>query len=452
MSLTSVLIKNAFYNLGQNIRLMPTEVSINYRANKYLAAQKKEQKEEIKKQVKSAEVISEKVATDIAETTTSKFKQLQLVDKAIETKILVDYALYYMTHENAKLTKMPDKEKEFVNGIAAIFEFGKIYESAEVADLDLYDMNSTRFTGPFVVSIEEIRNNFSNSEFMKKLQIRKEQLAAELSNQNDSVVLIQEDGTVVEVIDNKEMDEDEIIHPIFFNNESLDHPVDVFPKQGFGISDDLFDKLESNLSKYLEGVYYRYEMGNNLINLIITRNYTQDRYIIDYGHVMGKGEMYVLANIPNDTIFVSLEYEDIVTKVLSNKYYTLSPDEYQQVVNEYFTNMSIYSYIDMTGTEWINDMKMEDYKKLGKKLTYIINLLRSMSNNQQLPRFRFNHWKSVDDFILISDGYVVSPFADTGVTSSVICEGMMYIVEGDNVIQKLGAITETYHIDKYGEL
>jgi hypothetical protein len=162
---------------------------------------------------------------------------------------------------------------------------------------------------------------------------------------------------------------------------------------------------------------------------------------------MGKGKIYILANVPTDTLFVSTEHKDIIRKVLSDKDYVLNPSEIQKVIQDYFRNMNIYRYIDMNKTEFLSKINEENFQKLGKKLTFIIN---QKINNE--CRFRFLNWESVDKFAIISDSSVKSPLSSTGETSDKISEGLTYIVEGDNITQKMGDKINMLQIQQYGDM
>ena len=54
--------------------------------------------------------------------------------------------------------------------------------------------------------------------------------------------------------------------------------------------------------------------------------------------------------------------------------------------------------------------------------------------------------------MIISDPSVKSPMSIDGTTSPVIVEGLMFIVDGDKVTQKLRSSVIETTIDKYGEM
>ena len=481
MSATTVSIKNKIYNFKYNLSLLPYEIDLSIRANRYARKKRKEEKvskcteekvskcteeketkktkKEEKKQTSEAFKEAEKefggsfskqqTEDIINKSGTDNLGKVKLLAKAMETNKWLQFALYYMTNENAILVKADEAEKELVNGIAKYFNFGKIYESAEIADLEVYDMSCEDKYIPvpkFIISISgDIIPRTKDDLIMQKIANRKEQLSAEKE-------FPQDDAPDEEFIKPSFVtDEDGVIHPVFFTDIVIteDKPV-----KGEGISDELFNRMETSLVPLIGENKHRYEVYGDLISLFISRpNGIEEQYIIDPGVVMGKDKLYILANVPGDTLFVSIEHVDIVKNVLGNKFYILNPVEIQEVIQDYFRNLNIYRYIDMNKTSFLKDLDTESFQKLGKKLTFIISQIQSQSNpDQQLPRFRFNSWESVDKFMIISDPDVKSPLKMTGETSPVIMEGLMFIVEGDKVTQKLRDAIVEFHIDKYGDM
>ena len=480
MSLATVLISNAITEIGLNLKYGPTIVSMKAQGAIHDITHHTSKEEDVKTETKTEEKRSEDKNTDpssevidnvdiVADGNT--FIKMQMLSKIKATNKLIEYTIYYMTADGASLLKLTDEEKKFVNGIADFFEFGKIYESAEVADITLYDLDNknikkeTLQLAPFILSMKELEIKKTETT-MERIKQRKEQINAESEHPEDDVPEPEESTTETKTEETKSEDEniipdlvkeddlDKIVKPIFINNEKLDTPL-TFTKQG-NLSKEEFEKLENHLSKYLDGVDYRYDKDGDLYNLYITRDprYTiEDIYVIDNGKVMGRDKIYILANVPNDTVFVSVDdHEDIVKNVLANKFYILNPNEFQQVIEDYFNNLTLYSYIDMSNTGFLNKLSKDDFIKLGKKLTFIINKVKEQTKTSQPPRFRFKKWKSVNDFSIVSDGKVISPLENTGETSAVIVDGLTFIVKGDKITQKLKDGSIEYTIEKYNEL
>lgn len=380
--------------------------------------------------------------------------RLILVARATNTSKWIQYALYYLSDSNAKLVAVNnDKTKEFLNGIAVLFGFDKMYESADIMDLKSCDPNLKEYStmNPYILSIEALKEKANP--YLAQMEQRKEQFKAEMEHPEDDKP---EDFSNIPNFVEK-TGEDNIIHPIFFKPEEAKEKEWV--KQGNGIDDNLFKNLEDNFAGFLTEYNYRYEMAETgLINLFVERNIgfgssIQDIYTIDPGIVMGKNKFYILAKIPNDTIFVSTEHKDIVSKVLNQKFYTLYPNEIQEVAMDYFYNNNIYRYVDMSNTEFLEKIDKESFQILGKKLTFIINQLKAMNDGiSDIPRFRFDSFESIDKFSIVSDEKVISPLEATGETSSEITSGLKFEVEKSNVIQKLNDLSINYKIDKYGEI
>lgn len=460
MSLATCLISNALTEIGLNLKYGPTIVGLKVHGTVQDIKNSSKEKKEMKKATENKNTDpSEKVAEDVEMMSDGNtFIKTQMLEKAKATNKLVEYAIYYMTADGAELIKLTDEEKKFVNGIAEFFEFGKIYESADVADITMFDLDNenikkeTLQLSPFILSMKEIESRKTETT-MENIQQRKEQLAAEAEHPEDDAPDNEENVIIPDLV--KEDDMDKIVKPVqFFDNENLQKPLHN-NKQG-NLSKEEFEKLENHFSKYLTNVNYRYDKSGDLYNLYITRSEEygiEDNYIIDDGKVMGLGKIYVLANIPGDTIFVSVDdHEDIVRNVLATKFYVLNPNEIQQVIEDYFNNLAVYSYIDMSNTSFLNDISKKDFVKLGKKLTFIVNKVKELSKTSEYPRFRFKKWKSVDDFSIVSDGKVISPLEHTGETSGVIVDGLTYTVKGDKVTQKLKDGSIEYTIEKYNEI
>lgn len=383
--------------------------------------------------------------------------KLIFIARATNTSKWIQYALYYMTDPDAKLVQVKDnRTKEFLNGIVNMFGFDKIYESANIADIELCDPASDKFivSSPYLLSIDGLKEKAKPYE--AQMESRKEQFKAEAEHpeEEEEPVDFGSNSNIPNFV--KDEDQTKIIHPVFFKKENMEEK---WEKQGTGISDEMFEKLEKNFSDVLNGNEYRYEMAETgMINLFIKRNivsgFAQDIYTIDPGIVMGKGKFCILARIPNDTIFVSSDHKNILTKVIGQKFYVLYPDEIQEVAMDYFYNNNIYRYVDMSNTEFLNDLDNNSYQNVGKKLTFIINQLRSLDDglSSDLPRFRFDSFESADKFSIISDEKVISPLSATGETSSEITPGLRFEINGDNVIQKINDLSINYKIDKYGEL
>jgi len=194
-----------------------------------------------------------------------------------------------------------------------------------------------------------------------------------------------------------------------------------------------------NLQEYFssmvpEGKHYQVNKNGLLLELVIADNGNYITYCIDPDIVMGNG-YNILANVPqNNTIFasfVNLKHKKIVAKMVNDKAYVLTPEEMSIVRGDMFINDNIYHSIDMSGMSGvISKLTKEEFSKLGKKLSGVINTDMVAIHNQ-VPRMRFSQFNSIDDFELVSDYRCISPLA--GVTSREIHEGLVVSVKGDSI-------------------
>lgn len=489
-ALTAASIKNKMSNLWWNIRCIPIDIEISSMARK--AANDPKAMKELKRKcfgddavkdipddtmsVKETEKaakemhkasdeaeISPTIKTEIVSKFDDEIMKNKMIKKGIDTQKLIDYAFFFMQDERAALIKRSQTEKEIINGIAAIFGFPKIYESAGVGYLNQYDMQYPQDymeSSKFLLSIADIKRKLNDPCFMERIKNRMEAMNAEAEYPKDDEP--EEEETPEEKNTNQfwKVDEDQkIVKPFFTGsgNFNFEESVNSLPAQGLGISDELFNKLEETVGSLCE-FKHRYERCDitsiDLVKMFINRgNGIEEAYIIDPGIVMGLGKIYVLCNTPdNDTLFVSTDHADILKEIFKTAFNCLTVEQIQLVVQDYFRNMRNYRYIDMNNTEKLAELSPEDFQKLGKKLTYILNQVANQMDGCELPRFRFNYWNGIDDFIIISDPGVLSPMSSDGTTSPVICEGLMFEVKGDDITQRYMGSTIEYHIDKYGDL
>ena len=393
-----------------------------------------------------------------------ELKRANLVKRAAKAQSMITYILYYITDPEAQLIKMNQTEREFANGVAAIYEFGKIYENSAIADLRIYDPESEEYYeySKYFICIDELMKRREDECFMKKVQERKEQLMLESLHPEDDEPEVEEvEANPAEELAKveEEIDLSAVVKPVFVQENPFVLVDPSLPKQGTGVSDALFEKLEKVFNPLFENTSYRYEMkANGLINLFVTKSNlgVEDTYVVDPGIVMGRGEVCILAKTApefNDTIFVSVKrFPEIVKRILSSVFYVLEKDELQQVIDGYFRNMNIYRYVDMSNTDKMKDLTDAEFQKLGKKLTYILSKVKEQSTGMDLPRFRFNHFESIDDFMIISDPAVKSPLADINETSSIICEGLIFEVKCDDVIQTYKSSRIEFYISEYGDM
>lgn len=238
-------------------------------------------------------------------------------------------------------------------------------------------------------------------------------------------------------------DPDPVI-PIRFINKNLAiaHPTT--------LNKGVLTKLEKEFGDVLCMYAHQFNRLNDLIELMIYSNGRMDQYLIDPGTIIGNG-FNVICNAPgNDTVMVNAKHKEILSKVFANAAYVLTPEEMMEVNKDMFMNQAIYHMIDMSkGCEILPKLSEEDFVKLGKKLSFIINL---PWNPAVIPagRLRIRSFKSVDDFVLVSDDKCKSPLPTSNLTN--ITPELTVKVSGDDVVVKLNDIEQKYHIDEYGIL
>lgn len=504
MSVLTCRIKDGLFNLGYNIKLMPLMIELNMRANKMVldekiekrkterAAKKEEKsaanesdedgsrskssiKDNIKKEKKlnslygTTEVyepisqeMCDKILKMVIEKDGGPGELLNMNAKAIKTNKWIEYAFYFMMTPGAERIKEANEaERELVNGIASLFDFPKIYDSSEIMNLNFYDTTSELYSNkfPFLLSVKELKAKATES-VLKQIENNKNII---LGNPSDEDIIFEESegrevGSKPNFINEDDLD---VERPVTFDKLIIDnYDVPPLERRGAGISDELYQKLEDTFHRYLCNEEYGYELNGLLVNINIKRRTgVVEQYIVDpYGNMLGFGKVAILANAVlngvQDRIFVICEdHPDLMRNILGSHFYYMTEQELQNLISseEYFANLVLYRYIDMQNTEFLSKLSREDFIKLGKKLTFIINNLgpNAKSVGSDVPRMRFNHFESVDDFIIISDRQTKSPLSATNETSSVMVEGMMFEVKGDDITQRYMGESNTLHIDNY---
>ena len=450
----------AIDNFLWNVRIIPTRIELDWRSRKAIRNMPNKQEEKIKKEEEKVQKKQDKETMKMAEEVISQdrdelytdsvknnivvmtkddespVRRLKLINRACDTNKLLQFALFYMTDERAQLMNHKQVEKEIVNGIAALYDFGKIYHDAAVSSLTAYDFESKDnyiTSSKYLLSIKDILSRKNDQAFMEKLEKRKASLKSEDIEQKD------QQGTPESRTSSWVKDENGIIHPIFISKDPIYLNEDGPVKQGVGISDELFKYLESELEFILKNKEHRYEIDGDLVKLFVTKiannSTVEEYYTIDPAFIMGMGRFGIFARVPNDHIIVPFECKEIVEKVITNSFYILTADDVSKVLSYYFMNMGLYRYIDMTDTEKLAKLSRDELNKLDSKLTFILKKFSESNPGKTIPRVRFKRFESVDDFELISDKLTKSPLSFSGETESSICYGLEFKVSGNNVTQ-----------------
>lgn len=355
--------------------------------------------------------------------------EFDLISTAIKTNKWVNYAIWCMTDDNSVLLKADKDARELVNAISMIAGFGRIYQSSGVVDLNKYDIaNKDREVGSkFLLSIEDLKKRFEDEEFRKAMRYKLAKINAEI-NKNLIPASTNFFGTPARV------DNDGLIHPIFFSNSSLREVMG--PKQG-DLPKELFDRLDAALAPMITDAKYKYsyEASSHLPLLTIERNNSYgatESFLLDDGTIMGGSTISILGTYRTvngnfDFIFVDvMKLPHIAFSIINRSFYQLTPDEVAEAFSVMLQNYSIYNIIDFSNTPWFDYMTDNEKVALTKHLSDIIGFMHQDAGIYFSPRLRFTEYINPDNFGLISDNQVKSPLKDRGFTSPEICEGLSF--------------------------
>ena len=139
-----------------------------------------------------------------------------------------------------------------------------------------------------------------------------------------------------------------------------------------------------------------------------------------------------------DTIFIDVKkHQDITSCILYSKFYQITPEQVTECVKDFFNDTTIYRYIDFGNTGWFDALDEKDRKVLENNLSIIAkdSLNGTRANHADGARFRFEDFKDVNNFSLVSDDKVISPLYAIGATSVIISKNLSYKVSGDDIIR-----------------
>lgn len=366
--------------------------------------------------------------------------EFDLISTAVKTNKWINYAVWCMCDEDAVLLKADKDARELINAVAMMAGFGKIYQNSGIADLNDYAIeNKKRETGTkFILSIEDLKKKFENPDFKDAMRYKLAKIQAETNKHliGNSPAFF---GSPARI------DNDGLIHPIFFSNSSLREVLG--PKQG-NISEDLFNRLEAVFAPMIKDTNYKYsyDLTSGLPILTIERDNTYgatENFLIDDGTIMGGSTVsilgtYMTVNGNLDYIFVDAKkLPHIAYSIINRSFYQLSSEEVHEAFSVMLQNYSIYNIIDFSDTPWFDYLTDEEKTTLTKHLSDIIAFIHQDPNLYFSPRLRFVKEKYInpDNFTLVSDSLVKSPLADKRFTSPEICEGLSFICANGMITQ-----------------
>ena len=111
---------------------MPRLYDISETMTKY--AQQTISENALLESVNTTRDISEDMYEDILEVSDNHLIKIDLCNTALKTNKWVDYAIWYMSHPNAKLIQVNKKTKRFVNAISTLAGYGLIYKDMPPID------------------------------------------------------------------------------------------------------------------------------------------------------------------------------------------------------------------------------------------------------------------------------------------------------------------------------
>ena len=398
---------------------MPRLYDISETMTKY--AQQTISENALLESVNTTRDISEDMYEDILEVSDNHLVKIDLCNTALKTNKWVDYAIWYMSHPNAKLIQVNKKTKRFVNAISTLAGYGLIYKDMPPIDLKIYDINSPerKLGGKFLINLDELKERLVDPIFVRNMNLKKNKIAIE------------------ELRNSKQFNDGDIIHPFFFNNIPIQ---DIGPKQGEGIDDILFYKLENSIGKLIinKYCYFKDQFGVLRAKVIKDQYGTTEDYVLDDGSISGGTKISILGMSASSGYWVwvnSEVYPDIAYNMLNRSFYYLNDDEVNRVNYYNLFSFETNRFIDMANTPWVDYLNDMDKMYIEK---YVSAILRHHSNDPLISpytKFRFKSYTNCHNFVLVSDENVIlqsitnEPFVYT--------PSLRYTVENGDVIQTM---------------
>ena len=336
--------------------------------------------------------------------------ELEIMHKSLNSFKLTQFAYWYMTNYNARKIPATKEEKEFINSISFAAGYGCIYPEEVPKTLDSYDITkASKFckNEELLIIPKEIEDHIFTQEFQDAWKAKK---AREVTSVNIPLIEQQNNYMPNRLV---------TFNPVRNTDETL-----LTPQQPEGMSD--YDFIRLNSAFGIEGVpnadhfYYSYtDQKTPLLNVVRnTISGATNQYVVDMGDVLGGTGISLLGSymLPNGTVdyaFVNARTEiNTVRKILSNPFYLLNNAELERVSDNMYFGGNLYKYIDFHNTPWLDEVlrKLDERAKLKRILNNVSRILHTIGQGRKgVPRVRFVEFKSVDDFVLISDQYVKSP-------------------------------------------
>lgn len=241
------------------------------------------------------------------------------------------------------------------------------------------------------------------------------------------------------------------VRPLFFNSNNLEFNPNT-PERGIRLDKATLIKLEKAFGPVLDGFFHEFTRDSNSSDLgwlhIYNDSGKNEWYRVEFGQMRGN-EFNILLPSPYGNIYVNFRKKTILRKLFNYPNYQLTPEELSSLKSVEFNNSNIYYIVDMSNTNrTLKNLSAKDMNKLGKKLSFIINW-----DYGKIPmsRLRFEYFKSIDNFSLVSDKKCNCPIPNE--CCPTITEGLRFKVKGDEVTAFIrDKYSETKVIQNYNVL
>ena len=416
---------------------------------------------------KAKETYNEEVSNDLAGqikrlSAGSSIARACYTANADKTNDLVNYAMHEMTNipseNDEEKMVLDDEDKAFINGVAEMAMYGKIYEDVPSDDIEKYDAKAIKIgkVGNYLLMIDEIKGRLVSDDFVSKWQAKKgllsmynpnTKLIAENESEDNTEESVPEEAT--STFGKGRIDENGLYHPIFFDNSLTKYSQPEFKDDS--ISDEELDRVEAVIGSLLPSEqyhYYRKDAYGNMLVIIVKDNayHAEEVFMIDDGAIMGGNSIYVLGSYikPDgtpDTMFVNCNlYPEIARYIFASGFNKMTPEMVSTVVRSQFNNALIYHNVDLSETGFIDTINEAHKKLFEQNLTACIKVMDGDY------RLRFESYIAPNKFTLVSDNNCVSTLQDGNITASQICDGLKLEICGNILTKTVNGVSTKINI------
>lgn len=454
MANTSTAIKYG-YNISDlifDLSSIPTKIELRRMASHAKKVAKRTVKEnkktiftESQKESPSNDDIDQYIADKIMNNDSlSLIDQYHMLDATKYSTKLINYVMWYIKNPEATLLQdgISTIDKEFCNAISTFFGYGNIYEDAGLADLSLYNIDSSSMVSSpkFVISMARLININSDILKFKVMKCKEERL-------NKSV---------------KPDDDLSAIKPIRFTTDNPDAIIiqaedgTLLPtnKQG-NLSNEMFTICEEFINPIMNsfGIKYAYTLTLcGLIELLFIVERQAYHYMIDPGSTLGNGSYCIIANLASangknksSVEIVPLDNKEMVTRLLSPYQSNPSVEEAIEVEKDVLLSdhPMIQNLFDFSNVS-LSEMTVDEKCALVTTLSKVCAVINRVIPNKP-PRFRFKDYGNESTFVLVSDNNIINPFALYKNAYNMVFDGCTISVS-DNKCTITNPITQTSEV------